>query len=84
VAQDKSLKNMEFVLLCSSMFGIDLFGFVLPQIIHPPDIQSMVLLLIDDWQLAMQVNIRQNSFHQSFAAAFLPNFLPPKFLLYGT
>jgi len=42
------------------MFGIDLLGFV--------------LLLIDDWQLAIQVNIRQSFFCQSFAAAFSPTF----------
>jgi len=42
------------------MFGIASFGFI--------------LLLIDDWQLAMQVNIRQSFFRQSFAAAFLPKF----------
>jgi len=40
------------------MFEIASFGFV--------------LLLIDDWQLAMQVNICQ-SFFESFAAAFSPN-----------
>jgi len=61
------LENMEFVLLCSSMFGIPLLGFILP--------------LIDDWRLVMQVNIRQSFFHQSFAAAFitkLPNFFTAK------
>jgi len=58
-------KNTEFVLLCSLMFGIDSFG--------------SLLQLIDDWPLAMQVNIRQSFFRQSFAAAFSPNFLLPKF-----
>jgi len=43
------LKNMEFVLLYSLMFGIDSFGFV--------------LLLIDDWRSqSMQVNICQSFF----------------------
>jgi len=61
------LKNTEFVLLCSSMFGIDSFGFV--------------LLLIDDWQLAMQVNIRQSFFANPLQQPFRQTFLPPKFFL---
>jgi len=51
-------------LLCASMSGIASLG--------------CVLLFINDWQLAMQVNIH-HFFHQSFVAAFLPNFLLPKF-----
>jgi len=47
------------------MFGIASLGFV--------------LLLIDDWQLMMQVNICQ-SFCQSFAAAFLPKYFTAKVL----
>jgi len=58
------LENTEFVLSCSSMFGIALFDFV--------------LLLIDDCQLVMQVNICQSFFHQSFAAAFSSNFFITK------
>jgi len=50
------LKNTEFVLLCSSMFEIASFGFV--------------LLLIDDWQLVMQVNIRQSFFCQCLVVTF--------------
>jgi len=42
------LENTEFILLCSLMFGIDLIGFV--------------LLLINDWRLVMQVNIRHSFF----------------------
>jgi len=45
-------------------FEIALFGFI--------------LLLIVYWRLAMQVNIRQSFFHQSFAAAFSPNFFTAK------
>jgi len=61
---------MEFVLLFSLMFSIAWFGFVLLLI------NDCVLLLIHDWRLAMQVNIHQSFFSQSFRAAFLPNFLP--------
>jgi len=63
------LENMEFILLCSLMFGIDLFSFV--------------LLLIDDWRCKSTfaklffaklffANPLQQPFHQ--------NFLPPKLL----
>jgi len=59
------LKNMEFVLLCSSIFGIDSFGFV--------------LLLIDGWRLAIQVNIHQSFFINPLQQPFRQTFLPPKF-----
>jgi len=59
------LKNTELVLLCSSMFGIDLFGFV--------------LLLINDWQLVMQVNIHQSFFANPLQQPFYQTFLLPKF-----
>jgi len=49
------------------MFGIDLLDFI--------------LLLIDDWRLAMQANICQGFFCQSFVAVFSQTFLPPKFFL---
>jgi len=62
------LENMEFILLCSQMFGIALFGFV--------------LLLIDDWRLVMQVSIRQSFFHQSFAASFSPKFFTVQYRKY--
>jgi len=35
--------------------------------------------IFDDWRLAMQVDICQNLFRQSFAVALSPNFLLPKF-----
>jgi len=49
------MENTEFVLLCSLMFGIASFGFV--------------LLLINEGRLVMQVNIRQSFFHQYLAVA---------------
>jgi len=58
-------ESTEFVLLYSSMFGIASFNFI--------------LLLIDDWQLAMQVNIRQSFFANPLQQSFRQNFLPPKF-----
>jgi len=42
-----------------------------------------ILLLIIYWWLAMQVNIHQSFFLQSFPVAFRQTFLPPKFLPYG-
>jgi len=52
------------------MFGISSFGFV--------------LLLIKDWQLAMQVNIRQSFFHQCLEVAlFAKLFDSQSFLLYS-
>jgi len=44
-----------------------------------------VLLLIDDWQLAMQVKIRQSFFRQCLAVAlFAKLFDCQSFLLYGS
>jgi len=42
---------------------------------------SFILLLFDDWRLAMQVNIHQSFFRQSFAAVFSPNFFTAKFFI---
>jgi len=62
---------MEFVLLCSSMFGIALFGFA--------------LLLIDDRRLAMQLSQHLPKFFcQCLAVAlFTKLFDCQSFLLYG-
>jgi len=59
------LENTKFVLLCSSMFGIPLFGFI--------------LLLIDDWRLVMQVNINQSFFTNPLQQPFHQTFLLAKF-----
>jgi len=56
---------MEFILLCALMFRIASFGFVLP--------------LINDWELAMQVNICQSFFANPLQQPFPQTFLLPKF-----
>jgi len=67
----RQMENTEFVLLCSSMFGIASFSFV--------------LLLINEGRLAMQVNVRQSFFRQCFAVALFAKLLDRQsFLLYSS